>query len=73
MSKLSSFSKKIMNLLPDSLVVAGRVWQRVCPRNLVGPVEMFLVGPSLSEIAEHFLAIIDKGHTFRRLQCQIEI
>ena len=49
-SKLSSFSKKeIMNLLPDSLVVAGRVWQRVCPRNLVGSVEMFLVGPSLSE------------------------
>ena len=50
MSKLSSFSKKeIMNLLPDSLVVAGRVWQRVCPRNLVRSVEMFLVGPSLSE------------------------
>ena len=48
-SKLSSFSKKeIINLLPDSLDVAGRVWQRVCPRNLVGPVEMFLVEPSLS-------------------------
>ena len=49
-SKLSSLSKKeIMNLLPDSLVVAGKVWQRVCPRNLVGPVEMFLVEPSPSE------------------------
>ena len=32
-----------MNLLPDSLVVAGRVWQREYPRDLVGPVEMFLV------------------------------
>ena len=49
-SKLFSFSKKeIMNLLPDSLVVAGRVWQRECPRDLVGPVEMFLVEQSLSE------------------------
>ena len=38
-----------MNLLPDSLVVAGRVWQRECPRDLVGPVEMFLVEQSLSE------------------------
>ena len=49
-SRLSSFSKKEdMNLLPDSLVVASRVWQRVCPRNLVGPEEMFPVEPSLSE------------------------
>ena len=42
-SKLFSFSKKkIMNLLPDSLVVAGRVWQRECPRDLVGPVEIYI-------------------------------
>ena len=37
---------------------------------------MFLLEPSLSEnvvLLSTFLAIIDKGHTFKRLQCQIEI
>ena len=58
-SRLSNFSRKeIINLLPDSLDVADNVWQRVCPKNLVGPVEIFLVEPPLSEnfaFVNHFL------------------
>ena len=47
----SYLSLKITNILPDFSVVADSVWQRLCPKNIVGPVEIFLVEPPMSEKA----------------------
>ena len=73
-SKLSSLLRnEIINLLPDSLVVADRVWQRVCPRNLVGSVASGTISEQKGCIAKHVFAITDEGHAFRGLQCQVKI
>ena len=46
-SNLTSFSRKEgTNLLHEALAIARKLWLMVWPRNLVGPVEMFLVEPS---------------------------